>query len=64
MYSARHDHPPEGLTLTKPVRFAIWNRDKIVIGISMVIRIADIGFQIYGKYLPQARIIGEFLVNW
>jgi hypothetical protein len=52
------------LTLTKLGRIAIWNRDKIVIGISMAIWIADIGFQIYGKYLPHARIIGEFLVNW
>ena len=45
-------------------RIAIWNRDKIIIGISMAIWIADIGFQIYGKYLPQTWSIEELFVNW
>jgi hypothetical protein len=49
------------LRLSKLGRIAIWNRDKIIIGISMAVWIADIGFQINGKYLLQ--IIGEFLVN-
>jgi hypothetical protein len=42
-------------------RIAIWNKDKIVSAISMVIWIADIGMLINGKYLLQ--IMGGSIVN-
>jgi len=46
----RYDHPREAGCLRKLGRFAIWNREKIVIIIAMCVWMTDVGFLINGKY--------------
>ena len=56
-----YDYPSEAGRLRKLERIAIWNRDKIVLAVSMGIWVADIALLIHGKYLLQ--IMGECFVN-
>ena len=57
----RFDHPSEAKCLTKLGRIAIWNRNKIILGITMAILATDVALLINGKYLLQ--IMRESHVN-
>ena len=46
----RYGYPPEATYLKKLGRIAIWNMNKIIIAIAMVIWVADISLLIHGKY--------------
>jgi hypothetical protein len=46
-----YDYPSEAGCLKKLESIAVWNRDKIVLAISMVIWMTDIALLIHGKYL-------------
>ena len=61
MFPMCYDYPSESRCLKKLESIAVWNRDKIVLAISMAIWIADIALLIHGKYLLQ--IMGECFVN-
>jgi hypothetical protein len=45
-----YHHHPEAGHLTKLVRMAIWNREKIIILIAMGAWVTDIAFLINGEY--------------
>ena len=55
------DHLPEAGRLIKLERFAVWNRDKIVLAISTSIWVADIVLLIRGECSLQ--IMRECFVN-
>ena len=57
----RYDPPPEAKRLRRPGRIAIWNRNKIFLGMSVVILVTDVALFIKGKYLLQ--IMRETHVN-
>ena len=61
MFPTCYDYPSEARCLRKLERIAIWNRDKIVLAVSMGIWMADIALLIHGKYLLQ--IMRECSVN-
>jgi hypothetical protein len=48
------DHHPEAEHLMKLGRTAIWSNKKIIILISMIIWMVDVGFLISGEYGPSA----------
>jgi len=46
-----YDHHPEAGHLRKLARTAIWNREKIIVLIAIVVWIIDVTFLLIGEYL-------------